>query len=244
MTVFNARALASLVTVADNALSKRLTTILTALVKVVEDEDDEELLSAVDEALRALFESINDPRGFEYYHAFTVRMVCVIVCLLVVHANIDHVHRAKHDSPKRRVSACDFFASFCEESGLDSSLYRVDWIRQLVSALDDSQVLVHTAAWHALDKFVKSIPKDELEVLSLYPFVARSKVPVPLVIMYLASVFRRAYHQQFQSLLLVSRQVATNNGSKLLMLSVIWSKGQRRLPSNHLWSHSLGLLFV
>lgn len=63
MTIFNARALASLVTVADNALSKRLTVILTALVKVVEDEKDEELLEAVDEALRALFGSINDPEG-------------------------------------------------------------------------------------------------------------------------------------------------------------------------------------
>lgn len=54
---------------------------------------------------------------------------------------------------------------FCEESELDSSIYRVDWIRQLVSTLDDSQVLVHTAAWRALDMFVKSIPKDELEPL-------------------------------------------------------------------------------
>jgi hypothetical protein len=41
----------------------------------------------------------------------------------------------------------------------------VDWIRQLVSALDDPQVPVHTAAWRALDMFVKSIPKDELEAL-------------------------------------------------------------------------------
>lgn len=76
-----------------------------------------------------------------------------------------HIPRVKHDLPKRRVSACNLFAIFCEESDLDSSLYRVDWIRQLVSALDDSQIPVHTAAWHALDIFVKSIPKDELEAL-------------------------------------------------------------------------------
>lgn len=164
MTVFNARALAALVTVADSALSKRLTAILTALVKVVEDENDEELLSAVDEALRALFESINDVEGLNTIMLLLLGWY-VSSCLFMVHANIDRVHRAKHDSPKRRVSACNFFASFCEESELDSSLYRVDWIRQLVSALDDSQVLVHTAAWHALDRFVKSIPKDELEAL-------------------------------------------------------------------------------
>ncbi len=63
MTVFNAHALASLVTVAGSALSKRLTTITSAFVKVIEDETDEELLSAVDEATRALFTSIADVEG-------------------------------------------------------------------------------------------------------------------------------------------------------------------------------------
>lgn len=54
---------------------------------------------------------------------------------------------------------------FCKESDLDSSLYRVDWVRQLVSLFDDQQVPVHTAAWQAFDVFVKSVPKDELEPL-------------------------------------------------------------------------------
>lgn len=63
MTVFNARALGSLVTVAGNALSKRLTVILGALVRVIEEDQDEELQSAADEALRALFASVNDPEG-------------------------------------------------------------------------------------------------------------------------------------------------------------------------------------
>ena len=49
MTMFNTRALASLVTVAGNALSKRLTVILNALVKVLGEENDDELL-VVDEA--------------------------------------------------------------------------------------------------------------------------------------------------------------------------------------------------
>jgi hypothetical protein len=66
MTVFNARALASLVTVAGNALSKRLTVVLTALVKVMESTDDstdEELRIAVDEAVLALLGSISDVEG-------------------------------------------------------------------------------------------------------------------------------------------------------------------------------------
>lgn len=66
MTVFNARALASLVTVAGNALSKRLTVVLTALVKITESTDDstnDELRTAVDEAVQALLSSISDVEG-------------------------------------------------------------------------------------------------------------------------------------------------------------------------------------
>jgi hypothetical protein len=63
------------------------------------------------------------------------------------------------------VSAHNLFAVFCKSSELDSTLYRVDWVRQLISGLDDPQVAVHTAAWNALDVFVKSIPKDEHESL-------------------------------------------------------------------------------
>ena len=71
-------------------------------------------------------------------------------------------------SPRRRVtSTCNLFTVrvFCEVSKLDSSLYRIDWIRQLVTLLDDLQITVHTAAWKAFDSFVKSVPKDELEPL-------------------------------------------------------------------------------
>ncbi|GBE83943.1 eIF-2-alpha kinase activator GCN1 [Sparassis crispa] len=149
MSVFNARALASLVTVAGTALSKRLTVILTALVKMIESseiERDEELKTAVDEATRALLASVCDLEGLN-----------TLMLLLL--------GWAKHDSIQRRVSGCNLFALFCEESQLDSSLYRADWIRQLVSLLDDSQVAVHSAAWRAFDVFVKSVPKDELEPL-------------------------------------------------------------------------------
>jgi len=44
-------------------------------------------------------------------------------------------------------------------------LYRIDWIRQLVSLMEDRAASVHTAALRALDVFIKSVPKDELEPL-------------------------------------------------------------------------------
>ncbi|KAI5991791.1 armadillo-type protein [Pisolithus marmoratus] len=146
MTVFNARALASLVTVAGNALSKRLTVILNALVKVFEEDKNEELLGAIDEALRALLGSIEDPEGLN-----------TLMMLLL--------GWTKNDAPRRRASACSFFVLFCEDSQIDSSLYRVDWVRQLISLFDDPEAVVHTAAWKAFDTFVKSIPKDEYEPL-------------------------------------------------------------------------------
>ncbi|KAI0343486.1 ARM repeat-containing protein [Trametopsis cervina] len=149
MTVFNARALASLVSVAGSALSRRLTVILGTLVKVMETqelEQDEELKSAVDEALQALLESISDAEGLN-----------TLMLLLL--------GWAKGETVQRRVNACNIFAAFCEATELDTSLYRIDWIRQLLSLFDDSQVAVHTAAWKAFDVFVKFIPKDELEPL-------------------------------------------------------------------------------
>ena len=66
MTVFNARALESLVSVAGTALSKRLTVILNALVKVLEGpevQEDEELGEAVDEAVNTLLSSVCDAEG-------------------------------------------------------------------------------------------------------------------------------------------------------------------------------------
>ncbi|KAK2463021.1 hypothetical protein APHAL10511_004676 [Amanita phalloides] len=146
MTAFNARALASLVTVAGSALSRRLNVILTALVTVSEENDDEELASAVDEALRASLSSVGDDEGLH-----------VLMMLLI--------GWAKDQKPRRRATACNLFTIFCQESELDSSLYRVDWIRQIISLLGDREKPVHTAAWEALDAFVKSLPKDELEPL-------------------------------------------------------------------------------
>lgn len=82
MTVFNARALASLVTVAGNALSRRLSVILSALVKVSEDDNEEELASAVDEAIRALFTSISDAEGLNTLMMVLIGWYVIVFYLL------------------------------------------------------------------------------------------------------------------------------------------------------------------
>ncbi|KAG8757007.1 translational activator of GCN4 [Ceratobasidium sp. 428] len=148
ITASNARAFAALVTVAGNALSKRLTQILTALVKSVESEQDEETAEAVDEAVQALLGSISDAEGLNTLMMLLLGWV-------------------KNDSPKRRISALKFFSIFCANTELDYEIYRVDWIRVLVPMLDDSNMDVVQAAWDALDAFVKSLGKDDLESLSV-----------------------------------------------------------------------------
>ena len=74
MTMFNARALASLATAAGNALSKRLTVILNALVKVLEEEKDDEIL-AVDEVLACVIWINRGSRRVEQVNATTSWLV-------------------------------------------------------------------------------------------------------------------------------------------------------------------------
>ncbi|KAG8682922.1 translational activator of GCN4, partial [Ceratobasidium sp. 394] len=148
ITASNARAFASLVTVAGNALSKRLTQILTALVRSVESEQDEETAEAVKEAVQALLGSISDAEGLNTLMMLLLGWV-------------------KNDSAQRRISALKLFSIFCENTELDYEIYRVDWIRVLVPMLDDSNMDAVQAAWDALDAFVKSLGKDDLESLSV-----------------------------------------------------------------------------
>lgn len=63
MTLFNAHALGSLVTMAGNALSRKLTVVVGALVQELETTTDEELGDAVRETLETLLGSIVDAEG-------------------------------------------------------------------------------------------------------------------------------------------------------------------------------------
>lgn len=63
MSAFNARALATLVAVAGNALNKRLSTIVTALVRTLDSNPSDDIKEAVDEAIVALLSSVADLEG-------------------------------------------------------------------------------------------------------------------------------------------------------------------------------------
>ena len=63
MSAFNARALATLVTVAGSALNKRLSAIVTALVNTLDSNPSGEVKEAANEAIVALLSSVADLEG-------------------------------------------------------------------------------------------------------------------------------------------------------------------------------------
>jgi hypothetical protein len=63
ITVFNLRALGSLVSVAGSALSKRISVIVSALIKLKEEEKNEELLNECNECLNMVFASLDEMEG-------------------------------------------------------------------------------------------------------------------------------------------------------------------------------------
>ncbi|GAA5862432.1 hypothetical protein JCM1840_004179 [Sporobolomyces johnsonii] len=147
ITAFNARALAALVRVAGSALGRRLTNIVDALQGALETEQDEDTLGELNEALTAVLGSVEDHES----GLGSLQMHMLSLC--------------KHESPAKRITGCSLFARFCQATDADFSDYVVDFIRQLVSLLDDRSADVVTAAWNALDALVKKIDKEDMEPL-------------------------------------------------------------------------------
>ncbi|WWC90100.1 uncharacterized protein L201_005033 [Kwoniella dendrophila CBS 6074] len=146
ITAFNARALGQLVKVAGSALNKRLDTVLGALVKSLEKEQDEDILGEINSAIESLLASVEDSDGIHLLEMLLIGW-------------------AKDSNPVRRATACDIFGTFCQVNEADTTDYRVDWIRILISLFDDSTESVVESAWKSLDFFVRTIDKDELEDL-------------------------------------------------------------------------------
>ncbi|CAG8669579.1 15139_t:CDS:10, partial [Gigaspora margarita] len=146
ITAFNARALASLVTVAGAVLNKRLSNILTALMASLSMETDDAVILELQETERALLLSIDSSEGLQ--NLMTILFEAV-----------------KSDEPAKRAGACDIVAIFCSETKMDFSRYTTEWIRVLISLLDDYQIEVVKSAWNALNAVTKSVKKDDLEQL-------------------------------------------------------------------------------
>jgi len=146
ITAFNARALGSLVSVAGTALNRRLTNVLAALIQSQVSETDADTLAALETTTIALLQSIDNSEG-----THTLMMMLFEL--------------AKSEDASKRSSGCNILATFCNESTQDISRYVSDWIRVLITLLDDRTQTVVVSASAALNAVTRTVRKEDLEGL-------------------------------------------------------------------------------
>jgi hypothetical protein len=143
---FNAKALASLSTVAGSAMTRRLPTILNSLMDNIISCKDEELLADLNTSFDTVVLSIDEFDGLN-------TTMSVLLALV------------KHDDHRRRAATDYHLATFFSSATVDYSRYNQDIIRALLISFDDRDAEVVKAAWAALNEFTKHLKKEEMEAL-------------------------------------------------------------------------------
>ncbi|KAF4636926.1 hypothetical protein G7Y89_g1156 [Cudoniella acicularis] len=143
---FNAKALASLSTVAGASMTRRLPSILNSLMDNIIACKDEELLVDLNASFDTVILSIDEFDGLN---------TAMSVLLALV----------KHDDHHRRAATDYHLAKFFAVATIDYSRYNQDIIRALLMSFDDRDSEVVKAAWTALSEFTKHLKKEEMESL-------------------------------------------------------------------------------
>lgn len=143
---FNAKALASLSTVAGSAMTRRLPSILNSLMDNIISCKNEELKADLDASFDTVILSIDEFDGLN---------TAMSVLLALV----------KHDDHHRRAATDYHLAKFFAAATVDYSRYNQDIIRALLMSFDDRDPEVVKAAWTALSEFTKHLKKEEMESL-------------------------------------------------------------------------------
>ncbi|KAI9008544.1 armadillo-type protein [Hyaloraphidium curvatum] len=141
ITAFNARALASVLSVSGSAINRRIGTILPALMEALGQKDD--AVPDIEDAIRVLLRSVED----DGVHG--------LVSLLS-----ERISDPKH---KERSAAAFVVSALFSESSADMSIYINDWISTLVPLLNDEDPTMVESSWRALDALTKSVKKDDLD---------------------------------------------------------------------------------
>ncbi|EHK96768.1 putative Translational activator GCN1 [Glarea lozoyensis 74030] len=143
---FNAKALASLSTVAGSSITRRLPNILNSLMDNIISCKDDELRADLDSSFDTVVLSIDEFDGLN---------TAMSVLLALV----------KHDDHRRRAAVDYHLAKFFAVSTVDYSRYNQEIIRALLMSFDDRDPEVVKAAWTALTEFTKRLKKEEMESL-------------------------------------------------------------------------------
>lgn len=143
---FNAKALASLSTVAGSAMTRRLPSILNSLMDNIITCKDDELRADLESSFDTVLLSIDEFDGLN---------TAMSVLLALV----------KHENHKKRAAVDYHLAKFFAAADVDYSRYNQDIIRALLMGFDDRDPDVVKAAWTALNEFTKKLKKEEMEAL-------------------------------------------------------------------------------
>jgi len=146
ITVFNARAIASLASVAGSAMTRRLSKILESLLDNIITCKDEERKEALDAAFDSVLLSVDEYDGLNTSMSIMLGF-------------------AKHDDHRRRRIADLHFATFFAQADIDYSRYYADLVRALLISFDDRDSEVIKAAWSALTTLTSKLRKEDMESL-------------------------------------------------------------------------------
>ncbi|RKF81296.1 eIF-2-alpha kinase activator GCN1 [Golovinomyces cichoracearum] len=143
---FNAKALASLSTVAGSAITRRLPAILNALMENIVCCLDDELREDLNTAFNTVILSVDEFDGLNASMSVLLTLV-------------------KHEDHRKRAATGQQLARFFKETTIDYSRYNQDIIRILLILFDDGDTEVCKAAWNALNEFTRRLKKEEMENL-------------------------------------------------------------------------------
>ncbi|OUM57069.1 hypothetical protein PIROE2DRAFT_49018, partial [Piromyces sp. E2] len=142
ITAFNARCLGSLISVAGEALTRKLNVIIPALMNGLEQEDDAQ--DEIKETLKVALSSVDDEDG-----------IMALVELLLETIRDSHVTKCK--------SGCYCLEVFCSETHADLSMYIPDLLNVLINLLNHRDDEVVEVSWKTLAAVTNEIKKDSLD---------------------------------------------------------------------------------
>lgn len=160
ISTFNARALASLASVAGSAMTRRLSNILNSLMDNIVACKDDERREVLEAAFDAVLLSVDEYDG--------LNTAMSVMLALTKHA--DHRKRALTDS---------HLSTFLIRANVDYSRYYADLIRVLLISFDDGDPDVVKAAWTALNALTSRLRKEDMESLVISTRQVLNQVGVP-----------------------------------------------------------------
>jgi hypothetical protein len=200
ITVFNAKALASLASVGGSSMTRRLPMVLNTLADNLVSTTSAEMKVELDTAFDSILSSVDEFDGLN-------TAMSVMLALI------------KHDDHRKRAVAAQHLAKFFSTSTVDYSRYNQDLIRVLLISFDDRDKDVVKSAWDALSQLVGHLRKEEMESLvvstrqvlqqvgvsgSLLPGFSLPKGIQPVLQIFLQGLMNGTMDQRMQSALGIS----------------------------------------